>query len=163
MQAEEAFAQDFPDFHMQRIQGKRSRVQGRLEDMLDTRMLFSCLVDADYCVSASDDDPAYLEKNSRPPLDAEAMLKKLEVHCAHLRKTSTADVSVNALRNEVYARCGEAGEQPMGLFTLTAPTGVGKTMAMIHFALRHCVQHQLPRIIVVLPVSYIGRATPERI
>lgn len=39
----------------------------------------------------------------------------------------------------------------MGLFTLTAPTGVGKTMAMIHFALRHCVQHQLPRIIVVLP------------
>lgn len=34
MQAEEAFAQDFPDFHMQRIQGKRSRVQGRLEDML---------------------------------------------------------------------------------------------------------------------------------
>ena len=151
MQAEEAFAQDFPDFHMQRIQGKRSRVQGRLEDMLDTRMLFSCLVDADYCVSASDDDPAYLEKNSRPPLDAEAMLKKLEVHCAHLRKTSTADVSVNALRNEVYARCGEAGEQPMGLFTLTAPTGVGKTMAMIHFALRHCVQHQLPRIIVVLP------------
>ena len=151
MQAEEAFAQDFPDFHMQRIQGKRSRVQGRLEDMLDTRMLFSCLVDADYCVSASDDDPAYLEKNSRPPLDAEAMLKKLEVHCAHLRKTSTADVSVNALRNEVYARCGEAGAQPMGLFTLTAPTGVGKTMAMIHFALRHCVQHQLPRIIVVLP------------
>ena len=54
MQAEEAFAQDFPDFHMQRIQGKRSRVQGRLEDMLDTRMLFSCLVDADYCVSASE-------------------------------------------------------------------------------------------------------------
>lgn len=64
MQAEKAFAQDFPDFHMQRIQGKRSRVQGRLEDMLDTRMLFSCLVDADYCVSASDDDPAYLEKTA---------------------------------------------------------------------------------------------------
>lgn len=64
MQAEEAFAQDFPDFHMQRIQGKRSRVQGRLEDMLDTRMLFSCLVDADYCVSASDDDPAYLKKTA---------------------------------------------------------------------------------------------------
>mgnify|MGYP004641481243 FL=1 len=79
------------------------------------------------------------------------MLKKLEAHCARLRETSTADAGVNALRNEVYARCGEAGEQPMGLFTLTAPTGVGKTMAMIHFALRHCARHQLPRIIVVLP------------
>ena len=55
IQAEKAFARDFPDFHVPQLRGKRSRVQGRLEDMLDTRMLFSCLVDADYCVSASDD------------------------------------------------------------------------------------------------------------
>ena len=150
-QAEKAFARDFPDFRVPQLRGKRSRVQGRLEDMLDTRMLFSCLVDADYCVSASDDDPDYMYKSSRPPLDAEAMLKKLEAYCAHLRESSKAAAGVNALRNEVYDLCGEAGEQPMGLFTLTAPTGVGKTMAMVHFALRHCVQHQLPRIIVVLP------------
>ena len=163
MQAEEAFAQDFPDFHMQRIQGKRSRVQGRLEDMLDTRMLFSCLVDADYCVSASDDDPAYLEKNSRPPLDAEAMLKKLEVHCAHLRKTSTADVSVNALRNEVYARCGEAGEQPMGLFTLTAPTGVGENNGNDSFCAPPLCAAPITTDNCGASVSYIGRATPERI
>ena len=150
-QAETAFARDFPDFHIPQHWEKPDRLQGDLEKMLDTRMLFSCLVDADYSVSASDDDPDYMEKNSRPPLDAEAMLKKLEAYLTHLRETSTANLGVNAVRDEVYALCGEAGRRPVGLFTLTAPTGVGKTMAMLHFALRHCIRHQLHRIIVVLP------------
>lgn len=150
-QAGAAFARDFPDFHVPLLREKSDRTRGNLEKMLDTRMLFSCLVDADYSASAADDDPDYMEKNSRPPLDAEAMLKKLGSYLAHLRETSAADPGVNAIRDEVYARCGEAGRRPMGLFTLTAPTGVGKTMAMLHFALRHCVHHQLHRIIVVLP------------
>lgn len=150
-QAEAAFTRDFPDFHVPLLRGRSAGIRGNLEKMLDTRMLFSCLVDADYSASASDDDPDYMEKNSRPPLDAEAMLKKLESYLTHLRETSTADTGINAIRDEVYALCGEAGQRPMGLFTLTAPTGVGKTMAMLHFALRHCVCHQLRRIIVVLP------------
>ena len=150
-QAEAAFAQDFPDFHIPQLREKPDKTRGNLEKMLDTRMLFSCLVDADYSASASDDGPDYMEKNSRPPLDAEAMLKKLESYLTYLRETSTAGKGVNAIRDEVYSLCGEAGERPMGLFTLTAPTGVGKTMAMLHFALRHCVRHQLHRIIVVLP------------
>ena len=151
-QAEATFARDFPDFNMPQLREKVDGTRGNLEKMLDTRMLFSCLVDADYSASASDDDPDYMEKNSRPPLDAQAMLKKLESHLAHLRETSTADIGVNAIRDEVFAQCGEAGDRPMGLFTLTAPTGVGKTMAMLHFALRHCARHQLHRIIVVLPL-----------
>ena len=150
--AEAAFARDFPDFHMPQLMEKPDGTRGNLEKMLDTRMLFSCLVDADYSASASDDDPHYMEKNSRPPLEAETMLRKLESYLAYLRGTSTADKGVNAIRDEVYAKCGEAGERPMGLFTLTAPTGVGKTMAMLHFALCHCVRHQLQRIIVVLPL-----------
>lgn len=150
-QAEAAFTRDFPDFYVPQLRGRPDGIRGNLEKMLDTRMLFSCLVDADYSASASDNDPDYMEKNSRPPLDAETMLKKLESYLTHLRETSTADTGVNAIRDEVYAQCGEAGPRPMGLFTLTAPTGVGKTMAMLHFALRHCVCHQLCRIIVVLP------------
>ena len=47
----------------------------------------------------------------------------------------------------------------MGLFTLTAPTGVGKTVAMLHFALRHCMQHGLNRIIVVLPFLTLAEQT----
>lgn len=158
-QAERAFERDFPDYKFPSFQKRSGTSQGYLEDMLDTRMMFSCLVDADYSVSASDDDPNYLEKNSRPPLAADAMLKKLEEHCAQLRKNSKADSGINALRNEVYDRCGKAGELSAGLFTLTAPTGVGKTVAMLHFALRHCMQHGLNRIIVVLPFLTLAEQT----
>lgn len=158
-QAEQAFERDFPGYQMPQLAGKPSSVRRRVEEMLDTRMLFSCLVDADYSASAMDDDPGYLEKNSSRPLDAAAMLERLEAYCARLREGSTADAGVNGLRNEVYARCGEAGEQEMGLFTLTAPTGVGKTMAMLHFALRHCARHQLQRVIVVIPYLTLAEQT----
>ena len=161
LRAEQAFARDFPDYEAPRLERKRNSPTEYLEEMLDTRMLFFCLVDADYSASAADDDPEYLEKNSFPPLEAEELLKNLEAYCAQLRETSTADARINALRREVYDACGAAGERDMGLFTLTAPTGVGKTMAMLHFALRHCARHKLRRIIVVLPFLTLAEQTEK--
>ena len=148
-EAQRAFLADFPAYQPPKLPARTP--QNSVENMLDTRMLFSCLVDADYSISASDAQPDYLLKNSGPPLDAEAALQTLQGHCAALRVSSNADPKLNALRDEVFARCGEAGELPPGLFTLTAPTGVGKTLAMLHFALRHCRKNDLRRIIVVLP------------
>lgn len=161
LRAEQAFARDFPDYEAPRLKRNRNSAAEYLEEMLDTRMLFSCLVDADYSASAADDDPEYLEKNSFPPLEAEELLKNLEAYCAHLRETSTADARINALRREVYDTCGAAGERDMGLFTLTAPTGMGKTMAMLNFALRHCACHKLRRIIVVLPFLTLAEQTEK--
>lgn len=160
-QAEQAFAVDFPGYSFPNMVQRQYHPLKQVENMLDTRMLFSCLVDADYSISASDDDPDYLKKNSSLPLNAPEMLKKLEAYCAKLRNNSTADPAINVLRNEVYDKCGEAGEQSMGLFTLTAPTGVGKTMAMLHFALRHCAKHNLGRIIVVLPFLALAEQTEK--
>lgn len=154
-----AFQADFPDFIFPKIESRTVSSLARVADMLDTRMLFSCLVDADYSVSASDDDPAYLERNSGPPLDANRMLQNLENHLAQLRKSSTANTELNVLRNQVYEECGRAGSRPMGLYTLTAPTGVGKTLAMLHFALRHCQTHALRRIIVALPFLTLAEQT----
>lgn len=69
-----------------------------------------------------------------------------------LRAGSQADRELNRIRDQVFEQCGEAGEQKPGIFTLTAPTGVGKTLSLLHFALRHCIANQgLRRIIVVLP------------
>lgn len=145
----QAFTADFPDLRPPALPARRC--QNRVEDMLDTRMLFSCLVDADYSTSAADNDPLYLQKASGAPLDADAALQTLYDHCAALRAGSTADPALNAIRDRVFAQCGDAGQAPCGLFTLTAPTGVGKTLAMLHFALRHCGANGLRRIIVVLP------------
>lgn len=144
-----AFKNDFPTYHFPKLPERK--FENQVENMLDTRMLFSCLVDADYSVSASDKEPDYLEKNSGSQLNAEEALKVLYKHCEELRKSSKADSKINKIRNQVFDICGDAGEKQPGLFTLTAPTGVGKTLAMLHFALRHCQENKMRRIIIVLP------------
>ena len=133
-----------------------------VEAMLDTRMLFSCLVDADYTISALEKNPEYLKESVGQMLDAEASLRTLFQHMDELRKSSTAKESLNRLREQVFTTCGDMGERcEPGLFRLTAPTGVGKTMAMLHFALRHCQTHGLRRIIVVLPFLTLAEQTEE--
>lgn len=157
-EAKQAFRQDFPDS----IKLPKQENGGRnpLEKMLDTRMLFSCLVDADYTVSALDHDPEYLTKSVGSALDAAASLERLSQHMEEIRKTSTAQKTLNCLRERVFATCGEIGETcPPGLFRLTAPTGVGKTLAMLNFALRHCQANGLRRIIVVLPFLTLAEQT----
>ncbi|MGN1019561.1 MAG: CRISPR-associated endonuclease Cas3'' [Aristaeellaceae bacterium] len=122
-----------------------------LQDMLRTRMLFSCLVDADYTVSARDDAPDDAAPEESPVLDAAALLERLYDHCRQLRAGSRSDPALNQLRDEVFDQCGRMGDGPEGLYTLTSPTGTGKTLAMLHFALRHCLHTGKQRIIVVLP------------
>lgn len=156
-----AFQTDFPDFSFPKVENRKVFPLDCVTDMLETRMLFSCLVDADYSISASDDDPTYLERNHMPPLDADQILQNLENHLAQLRRDSTANTELNVIRNQVYEECGSAGTKPMGLFTLTAPTGVGKTLAMLHFALRHCKTHALRRIIVALPFLTLAEQTEK--
>lgn len=66
-------------------------------------------------------------------------------------QASTADKTLNQYRDQVFEQCGKMGDKPEGLYTLTAPTGTGKTLALLHFALRHCLKHGKKRIIIVLP------------
>ena len=157
--AKRAFREDFPEFSFTKPSPRT--FENKVDDMLDTRMLFSCLVDADYSASASDDDPDYLVKNSREPLDAAAALKTLEVHRDKIRQTSNADKALNMIRDNVFETCGKAGKLPPGLYTLTAPTGIGKTLAMMHFALRHCMANSMRRIIVVLPFLTLAEQTEK--
>ena len=145
--AYEIFRQDFPAWAV--------RLQAcplpPLQDMLRTRMLYSCLVDADYTVSARDDAPDDATPEEVPPLDAAALLEQLYAYCQQLREGSRSDPALNQLRNELFAQCGTMGDGQEGLYTLTSPTGTGKTLAMLHFALRHCLHTGKQRIIVVLP------------
>lgn len=131
--------------------GVPEKPEGDVGRMLRTRMLFSCLVDADYTASAMDEQPDFLSRSEREGLSAQALLDCLDAHMAALRGESGADEGVNRLRNALFAQCGEAGDGPRGLYTLAAPTGTGKTLAMLHFALRHCRRWGMKRVIVVLP------------
>ena len=143
-----AFKRDFPGFRPPSLPAPPA---DELASMLYTRMLFSCLVDADYTASALNDDSAYLDSAEDDRFDPQALLEKLYVYRNDIKRSSTADRTLNAYRDQVFDRCGKMGGEPEGLYTLTAPTGTGKTLALLHFALRHCLTHGKKRIIIVLP------------
>ncbi len=158
------FQEDFPEFRFPKLQKFAVRKElleireneehltiHNIEEMLYTRMLFSCLVDADYSVSASDQNPQYLLETERLKFEAEAWLEELLRYKNRLSRQSSSDASLNQIRNDLFEQCGNMGDSAEGLFTLTAPTGTGKTLALLHFALRHCQSSGKRRIIVVLP------------
>lgn len=146
-EAGQAFQADFPDFRFPKLKSLSPQppLIGQVDSMLYTRMLFSCLVDADYTASSA------APPEEGPPLDIDSALKNLYDHCESLRNNSAADPVLNRFRSCLFERCGQAGKQERGLFTLTAPTGTGKTLALLHFALRHCQYTGQRRILVVLP------------
>lgn len=152
--AQKAFQNDFPDFSLKITESFLPRTALNLETMLLSRMLFSCLVDADYTASAAEEYSDTLDAEP-PALDAEAALQRLYAYQKEIQVKASQQENqnheVNALRSAVFSQCGDAGEMEPGLFTLTAPTGTGKTLALLHFALRHCLKWRKRRIIIVLP------------
>ena len=146
-----AFKQDHADFDWLKLCQKLPDGASSIQSMLLTRMLFSCLVDADYSTSAADEDETYISFSEITDFNPNVVLEKLNRYRDAIKAGSKADTGLNAIRDQVYEQCGNAGEQPEGLFTLTGPTGVGKTFALLHFALRHCIATGKRRIIIVLP------------
>ncbi|MBQ4312835.1 MAG: CRISPR-associated endonuclease Cas3'', partial [Clostridia bacterium] len=135
---------------------------GNIETMLYTRMVFSCLVDADYSVSAMEDNCDYSADTDAPALDVRDCLRRLYAYRDAIRKSSAANDDVGEIRNQVFEQCGEFGERKSGgLFTLTAPTGTGKTLALLHFALRHALSSEKRRIIIVLPFLTLAEQTAD--
>ncbi len=118
-----------------------------LDRELRARMLFSCLVDADYL-----DTERYFTGQDRVPMrfDAMALGGRFSEYVLGL-SSGAEDTSVNAVRRSVYEACLRASELPPGPFSLTAPTGSGKTLAAMAFALEHARRYDLRRVIVVLP------------
>lgn len=144
-----AFKNDFPCFRPpEQLPVPPS---AEFESMLYTRMLFSCLVDADYTASAMNDDRTYLDHAEDDCFAPQTLLEKLYAYRNDIKQHSTADQALNSYRDQVFEQCGKMGSEPEGLYTLTAPTGTGKTLALLHFALQHCLKHGKKRIIIVLP------------
>lgn len=132
---------------------------------LCTRLLFSCLVDADYLDTESHFTPAIAALRPMLTLCAEESLAIL----LKMLRTKPGTGEVNRRRRQLLEECLSKAEQPRGLFTLTAPTGSGKTLSSLAFALRHIVYHntqlaptdpgRLRRIIVVIPYTTVIEQT----
>jgi CRISPR-associated helicase Cas3 len=134
--------------------------------MLDVRMLFSTLVDADFIETEAHfnalDDKNKGYRREGPPLEPERALGILTDHLKILQASSKASENVISIRNDLLQACLDAASFSKGLFTLTAPTGAGKTFSMLAFALKHAKKHGLRRIVVVIPyLSIIEQTVSE--
>ena len=80
----------------------------------------------------------------------------------HLSKfTEKEPEGINIYRKKILDNCQRSAKQPSGLFSLTVPTGGGKTLSSLSFALRHAIEHKKDRIIYVIPYTSIIEQTSE--
>jgi CRISPR-associated endonuclease/helicase Cas3 len=123
------------------------------------RMLFSCLVDADYLDTESFYDrvapPAQPNDRSASRALEAPSLRSLRERLDTYLSGFDADSHVNRVRAEILAHTREAAVHAPGLFSLTVPTGGGKTLASLAFALDHAIAHGLRRVIFVIPFTSI--------
>lgn len=116
------------------------------------RMLYSCLVDADFL------DTEYFMKEGRTQRETgeepSVLLEKLKKHVAGWLLNEDTE-TVNGRRTEILRHCFEWGHKERGIFQLTVPTGGGKTIASLAFALQHAVENQMDRVIYVIPYTSI--------
>jgi CRISPR-associated endonuclease Cas3-HD len=116
------------------------------------RMLFSSLVDADRLDSEQVGNPEQWKTRIAIKKDAlPVLLKKIEDHL----RTLPSNGIVNKVRKEVSEQCKNAASNEPGFFDLTVPTGGGKTFASLRFALHHAINHEMRRVIYVMPYTTI--------
>ncbi|HHV62957.1 MAG TPA: CRISPR-associated helicase Cas3' [Firmicutes bacterium] len=117
------------------------------------RFLYSCLVDADFLDTEAALDPQRAGARGAYPGLGE-LLPSLDQHLDH--KCSSAPATpVNRWRRRILESCQEKASLSPGLFTLTVPTGGGKTLSSLAFALRHAIKHSMDRVIYVIPFTSI--------
>lgn len=124
------------------------------------RMLYSCLVDADFLDTEAFMDSERCEERSKayPSIDvlSEKFFKKLNA-----MESGSAKTKVNEIRSQIRLACEKAADDAPGLFSLTVPTGGGKTLSSTAFALKHALTHGLKRIIYVIPYTSIIEQTAD--
>lgn len=117
------------------------------------RMLFSCLVDADYL-----DTEAFMAKESwrlrRSKADLKILLPRLEERLEDF-KSQACDSEINIIRNQVQDQCAKKADSPVGFYSLTVPTGGGKTLSSLLWAMMHAIRNGQKRVIIAIPYTSI--------
>ena len=124
-------------------------------DAFFIRMLFSCLVDADYL----DTERFMAGARERLSWSMEALRQRLDAYTADWYPPRNA---LNERRCAILTACRQRGrEERPGLFTLTVPTGGGKTVASLAFALEQAARHGMDRVVYVVPYTSIIEQTAD--
>lgn len=127
------------------------------------RLLFSCLVDADFLDTEAFMDEAQAGQRGGYPA-IPALLAAFDQHMAAMagRLAERGPLSpVNLLRADILRQCRAKAMEAPGLFSLTVPTGGGKTLSSLAFALEHAQRHGQRRVIYVIPYTSIIEQTAD--
>lgn len=162
---QEALAENPPESilnHGDFVPGLKQIPGGPAGFALWVRLLFSCLVDADFLdTEAHFDAGKPARREGFPALDQ--MLAVFDEHmaakAAHVASTSASPV--NTLRADILRQCREKAALPPGFFSLTVPTGGGKTLSSLAFALKHAQAHGKRRVIYAIPYTSIIEQTAD--
>lgn len=114
------------------------------------RMIYSILVDADYLETET-----FCNGGRKPRGEYAGISELAEQFFTFLRGFDNPQRPIDARRSAALRACTAQADLPPGLFTLTLPTGAGKTLTSMAFAMRHAVRHGLKRIIYVIPYTSI--------
>ncbi|MBL0141078.1 MAG: CRISPR-associated helicase Cas3' [Betaproteobacteria bacterium] len=123
------------------------------------RMLFSCLVDADFLDTEAYMNPGKAASRGEWPV-IPALLTQFNKHMAEFAARAQR-TPINELRADILAQCRAKAIESPGLFSLTVPTGGGKTLSSLAFALEHANAHGKRRVIYVIPYTSIIEQTAD--
>lgn len=141
-------------------------IENELDIMLYTRMIFSCLVDADYNCSALFFNENYMSETEKE-IDLDFSIQALYKKRKEILSATSQNNPINHIRNYVFDTCSITQELPYlnsknsrgGCFSLTSPTGSGKTLATLIFALSMAKKYNKTRIFIVPPFLSITSQT----
>ena len=148
----------------QQMKSERMRVHATLI----TKTIFSLLIDADRT-----DARLFSEQKAYVPKTNQILFQQYQVHLetyvanltkqAESRKQSKKEAEINRLRKIMSDTCFQAGSKPTGIYQLSIPTGGGKTLASLRFAISHALEHQKEQIIYVIPYTSIIEQNAEEV
>lgn len=126
-----------------------------------TRFLFSCLIDADRLNSAEFETPSKKQQRiSRQNwLDWNIAIERFDSHIGSFEQKTPID----EIRQRISDNCLKKSESPQGIYSLTVPTGGGKTLASLRFALHHAKKYGLERIVYIIPYTSIIEQNAEAV
>jgi len=156
---EEALKQN-PPMEICDVSAPTSRPPKGTDPALWIRMLFSCLVDADFLDTERFMDPdKYKTRTDYPSL--ESLLPHFNTYMSVKGAVNENTSKVNLLRNKILGQCKKKSKGDPGLFSLSVPTGGGKTLSSLAFALDHAIRLEKRRIIYVIPYTSIIEQTAD--
>ncbi len=141
------------------IKGPHEMERNREHFHLWIRMLFSCLVDADFLDTETFMNSKDAAQRGRYPSIKE-LSERLDQYM-EVKQSKSADTVINHQRRKILEQCRIKADLSPGFFTLTVPTGGGKTLSSMAFALRHALKHGKQRVIMAIPYTSIIEQTAK--